>query len=198
MALFRLMARGDCQREVEAAAAEDGIALTKQSFPWLCQRGHLVLPDEAARAREALDEIYAVLHGNEDELAAARTTRLTGDFLHDPTGTLVEVDEYQHFTSARLTTLKHYPADAQLGFDLERYTALCKRWRVQADRAFAHRSAPGFGPGGRQRQRAYYDALRDLAAPAMGHPPVVRIDAPMNNGRAAYQAHRDRLLGMLR
>ena len=197
MALFRLMARGDCQREVQEAAAEDGIALTKQSFPWLCQRGHLGLPDEAAGARDALREIYAALHGDEDELAAARTTRLTGDFLHEPTGTLVEVDEHQHFTSARLTTLKQYPADARLGFDLERYILLCKKWRLQADRAFAHRSAAGFGPGGRQRQRAYYDALRDLATPAMGHPPLIRIDAPMNNGRAAYLAQRHRMLAML-
>jgi hypothetical protein len=85
----------------------------------------------------------------------------------------------------------------QLGFDLERDIALCKKWRLQADRAFANRSARGFGLGGRQRQRAYYDALRDLAAPAMGLPPLVRIDAPMGNGHAAYQARREHLLRVL-
>lgn len=138
------------------------------------------------------------LHGNEGELATARSTRLTGDFMHNPTGTRVEVDEHQHFTSARLTTLRLYPEGVRLGFDLERYVALCKKWHVQADRAFAHRSAPGFGAGGRTRQRAYYDALRDLATPAMGHPPILRIDAPMGNGRVAYHERRSDLLRALR
>jgi len=191
------MARGDCQREVAEAAAEDGIAFGPQSFSWICQRGHLALPDEASAAREALARIFRELGGNEDELATARTTRLSGDFLHEPTRTLLEVDEHQHFTTARLRTLRLYPSDARLGFDLEHYIALCKRWRTQADRAFAHRDAACFGARGRQRQRAYYDALRDLATPAMGHPPLIRIDAPMDNGRAAYERQRARLVELL-
>jgi hypothetical protein len=197
LALSSAMARGECQNEVAAAAAEDGIEFGPQSFPWICQRGHLALSDAASSARDALRKIFAELNGNEDELNAARTTRLSGDFVHEPTGTLVEVDEHQHFTSARLTTLRLYPADAELGFDLERYIALCKKWRSQADRAFAHRHAACFGVRGRQRQRAYYDALRDLATPAMEHPALIRIDAPVDNGRAAYKAHRDRLLELL-
>jgi hypothetical protein len=192
------MARGDCQREVATAAAEDGIDFVPQSFDWLCQRGHLALPDEASPARETLHEIFAALNGDEDILGSARTTRLPGDFLHQPTATLVEVDEHQHFSSARLRTLRLYPSDSQVGFDLEHYLSVCKKWRGDADRAYAHRTAAAFpGPAGRQRQRAYYDALRDLAAPAMGHPPLIRIDAPLNNGRAAYQAHRGRLLELL-
>jgi hypothetical protein len=90
--------------------------------------------------------------------------------------------------------LKAYPVDTALGFDLEDYKALCRRWQAQADRAFTHRDAACFGPRGRGRQRAYYDALRDLATPAMGHGPLVRIEAPHDNGRAAYKKHRDRLL----
>jgi hypothetical protein len=31
----------------------------------------------------------------------------------------------------------------------------------------------------------------------MGHPPMIRIDAPLGNGRAAYFAHRDRLMRLL-
>lgn len=72
----------------------------------------------------------------------------------------------RHFTSARLRRLELYLADAPLAFDLDAYQALRRRWRGQADRAFAHRDARGFGPGGRQRQRADYDALRDLATVA--------------------------------
>jgi hypothetical protein len=192
-----LMARGDCQRDFKEAAAEDGIELTGQSFGWICQQGHLALPDEASSARETLSQIYAELKGDPDELASARTTKLTGDFVHEATGTLIEVDEFQHFTSARLTTLRLYSDDAPLGFDLARYKDLCKKWKREADKAFAHKDARGFGRGGRQRQRAYYDALRDFAAPAMGHPPVIRIAAPLNNGRAAYEAHQAQLARLL-
>ena len=46
--------------------------------------------------------------------------------------------------------------------------------------------AKGFGFGGVQRERAYHDALLDLAAPAMGHPPVMRIAAVDGDGAAAY------------
>jgi hypothetical protein len=158
----------------------------------------LALPDSASAARAALAKIYNALEGDLELLSTARSTRLTGDFVHEPTATLLEVDEHQHFTSARLLTLDLYPADVALGFDLDAYKALCRRWRDQADRAFAHRDARGFGPRGRQRQRAYYDALRDLATPAMGRPPLIRIEAPHDNGRAAYKQHRERLLAALR
>ena len=43
-------------------------------------------------------------------------------------------------------------------------------------------AAKGFGFGGVQRERAYHDALRDLATPAMGHPPLVRIAAVDGDG----------------
>src|SRR5262249_25096263 len=106
-------------------------------------------------------------------------------------------DESQHFTSARLTTFDLYPDDVPLGFDLDHYKALCWKWRDVSDGYYRTKSARGFGVGGRQRQRAYYDALRDLAAPAMGHPPVIRVDAPLRDGRAAYYACRERLLASL-
>ena len=58
-------------------------------------------------------------------------------------------------------------------------------------------AAKGFGFGGVQRERAYHDALRDLATPAMGHPPLVRIAAVDGDGAAAYRAHRPSLLALL-
>ena len=114
---------GDCQREFAAAAAKDGIELTSQAFPWLCQQGHFALHDDSA-ARETLRRIYIALGGDEEVLAAGRTTRLTGDFLHEPTRTLIEIDELQHFTTARLTTLDEYPDSLPLGFSLDTYKAL--------------------------------------------------------------------------
>jgi hypothetical protein len=189
--------RGDCQREFAEAAAEDGIVLSGQSFVWLCQQGHVALPEEVADARAALDSIYVELGGDLNALASARSTRLTGDFVHEPSGTLIEIDESQHFTSARLTTLRLYPDDALLGFDLDHYKKLCRKWRGESDNYYRTKEARGFGVGGRQRQRAYYDALRDLATPAMGFPPLIRVDAPLRNGTAAYRVHRDRIRGAL-
>jgi hypothetical protein len=48
-----------------------------------------------------------------------------------------------------------------------------------------------------QRELAYHDALRDLATPAMGHPPLVRIAATEGDGAAAYRRHRGALLATL-
>ena len=189
------MAVGDCQKEFAKAAAEDGIELSRQSFGWLTQQGHLALPESAALAREALERIYLALGGDLEVLAAGRSTALRGDFFHTPSGTLIEIDESQHFTSARLTTLDLYPEEAQLGFELEDYRTLCQRWRAEADGYYRTKAARGFGPGGRQRQRAYYDALRDIAAPAMGYT-IIRTAATNRDGRAAYLAHREHLLDL--
>lgn len=189
--------RGDCQRDFAGAATEDGIELRPQSFSWICQQGHLALPEKAGEATELLQRIYLALGGDLGVLATARKTPLPGDFVNQATGTLIEIDESQHFTSARLTALDLYPDDLALGFNLDHYRALCRRWRGESDGYYRTKAARGFGVGGRQRQRAYYDALRDVAAPAMGHPPVIRVDAPLRNGRAAYHAHRERLLGLL-
>ena len=48
-------------------------------------------------------------------------------------------------------------------------------------------AAKGFGFGGVQRERAYHDALRDLATPAMGHPPVDPVAVVDGDGAAAYR-----------
>jgi hypothetical protein len=58
-------------------------------------------------------------------------------------------------------------------------------------------TAKGFGFGGMQRERAYHDAPFDLATPAMGHPPVIRIAAVDGDGAAAYLRHRASLLELL-
>lgn len=99
------MARGDCQRAFAEAATADGLELVGQSFPWLNQRGHLGLPSEASIPAATLETIYVTLGGDLAALASAPPTRITGDFLHAPSGTLIEIDEAQHFTTARLTTL---------------------------------------------------------------------------------------------
>lgn len=187
---------GDCERAFAAAAARDGIVLERAREPWLNQRGHLGLPDAAERVRRVLGDIFGVLGGRLEEQAGKRLTPLPGDFRHAATGTLIEVDESQHFTSYRLATLDLYPADVPVGFDVAEYRALCRAWAPRSDRYRAAKAAVGFGDGGRQRQRAYHDALRDLATPAMGRPPVIRVPAPDRDGEAAYARVRDRMVSL--
>lgn len=182
----RAMARGDCESGFAAAAAADGIHLVRGREPWLNQRGHLGLPAELVDVASTLEAIFLALDGDLAAQASKRTTPLPGDSVHPPTGTLIEVDEHQHFRSHRLTSLDRYPVNTPLGFDRERYRALCRSESPRADRYFASKAAVAFGAGGRQRQRAYFDAVRDLATPAMGRPPLVRVDAVDRDGGAAY------------
>ena len=73
---------------------------------------------------------------------------------------------------------------------------LCRTWCARTDGLDRGLAAKGFGFGGLQRERAYHDALRDLATPAMGHPPLIRIAAVDGDGAAAYRRHRASLLAL--
>ena len=146
-------------------------------------------------AVEVLAAIYARLKGDVSVLHAARANLfLTVDLVHPPTGTVFEIDEREHFTSFRLTALELYPADARVGFDLDEHKELCRALCGETDGVSRGLAAKGFGFGGVARERAYHDALRDLAVPAMGHPPLVRIAAVDGDGAAAYERHRAGLL----
>jgi hypothetical protein len=191
------------------AAAEDGIVLGPGSFDWLSEQGHIGL-ERVAKARrdpaivepviaalEQLAAIYARLNGDVSVLHAGRENLLLAvDLLHAPTGTVIEVDDASHFTSSRLAALELYRPDAPLGFDREEHEALCRAHGAQSDALDRGLAAKGFGFGGLPRERAYRDALRDLATPAMGHPPLIRIAAPDGDGAAAYRRHRDALLAL--
>jgi hypothetical protein len=204
------VAPGDAQLAFAQAAAEDGIVLASQSFDWLCEQGHVGL-ERVAKARrdpalvgpvtaalERLAAIYARLKGDVSVLYASRENLLLPvDLVHAPTRTVIEVDESPHFTSSRLTALELYPADVTVGFDLDEYKELCRAWCSRTDVLARGLAAKGFGFGGVQRERAYHDALVDLATPAMGHPPVVRVAAVDGDGAAAYGRHRAALMTLL-
>lgn len=180
--------------------------LESRSFDWLCEQGHVGLERVARRrqdpalvsvwaALETLDVIYARLKGDISVLRASRENLLLPvDLVHEPTGTVIEVDEALHFTSFRLTSLDLYPREVALGFDLEEHKQLCRAWCSKTDGLARALASKGFGFGGVQRERAYHDALRDLATPAMGYPPVVRIAAVDGDGASAYVRHRTSLL----
>ena len=203
------MAPDETRAAFAQAAAQDGIALERQSFDWLCEQGHLGL-ERVAKARrdpalvapvtaalEVLAAIYARLQGDIEVLRASRENLLLPvDLVHEPSGTVIEVDGPAHFSSPRLDALDLYPAGVTVGFDLDSYRELCREWCARTDGLSRGLPAKGFGFGGVQRERAYQDALRDLATPAMGHPPLIRIAALDGDGRAAYARHRASLLAL--
>jgi len=205
-----VVAAGGAQVAFAEAAAEDGIRLGSGSFDWLCEQGHVGL-ERVAKARRdpalvgpvtaALDQlaaIYARLRGDVSVLKASRENLLLPvDLVHEPTATLIQVDESTHFTSFRLAALELYRPDVTVGFDLDEHKELCRTWSSQTDGLARGLAAKGFGFGGVQRERAYHDALLDLATPAMGHPPLVRIAAVDGDGAAAYRRHRATLLTFL-
>jgi hypothetical protein len=206
---IRPVAPGDVQLAFAEAAAADGIVLGSRSFDWLCEQGHVGL-ERVAKARrdpalagpvtaavERLDAIYGRLKGDLSVLYASRENLLLPvDLVHEPTATVIAVDESPHFTSFRLTALELYPGDGTYGFDLEEHEELCRAWCSRTDGLARALAAKGFGFGGVQRERAYHDALLDLAAPAMGHPPVVRFAAVDGDGEAAYRRHAGSLLAL--
>jgi len=188
------------------AAGGDGIVLELRQFDWLSEQGHvglelvakarrdpaLVVPVTAALA--VLAAIFARLRGDVSVLQASRANLLLPPVpVHEASGTLVAVDGPEHFTSSRLAALKLYPPDAAVGFDVGQHILLCREWSARADAVSPGLPAKAFGFGGVQRERAYHDALRDLATAAMGHPPLVRIAAPEGDGAAAYARHRPAL-----
>jgi hypothetical protein len=189
------------------AAARDGIELSEGvTFDWLCEQGHVGL-ERVAKARRdpsivepvkaalrVLSAIYAQLKGDPAVLGAARENLfLPVHLVHEPSGTLIQLDEREHFTSFRLTALDLYPANVTLGFDIEGHKRLCAELAPHTDAIGRGLAAKGFGFGGVPRERAYHDALFDLATPAMGHPPLVRVSALDGDGAAAYEKVRGRL-----
>lgn len=167
-------------------AATAGFKLIPEvALSWLTPRGHLlpeVQADLPSETLVALDRIVDALNGDRDLLAGKTRGSMRADFVLEPEGFHVEYDEVQHFTTPRLTTLELYPKDAVVAFSPADYLTVVESWRSKGDKAFAHKQAVDFpGACGRQRQRAYFDAFRDLVGPHFGNGPVLRIAAPEND-----------------
>lgn len=190
---------GDVAIAFGEAAAADGIELEDQIIEWLNEQGHIGLEtvahetddgeiiERVAAVAEVLEKVWHRLGGNPEILPDCRIQRpLTGDFLHKPSGTLIEIDEGPHFTSHRLKSLELYPDWVALGYHLDEYKQACRDLAEEYDRYRRDVATRGWGIGGLQQERAYHDALRDLAAPAMGRPPVIRIPVLDDDGAGAY------------
>lgn len=79
---------------------------------------------------------------------------------------ILEFDESQHFSRARLITLGLYPKTWPLGFSLSRWQDLCREIDAADDQ-----------PIDRDERRAWYDTLRDWVPRVHGFAPTVRLYA---------------------
>ena len=181
------------ERDVIVIGRECGTHLVPgQPLRWLSSRGHLdpVVQREApGDVIDLLDDIHRMLGGSRSALAHRTVADVRPDLMVAATGQLVEIDELQHFTSARRQTLALYPATLAFGFSIEQYRALIDLWIAKAHAVFTRRRNPDFDfNGGRRAQRAYEDALKDLLAPVFTGLPVLRLAMPERDLGAARAA----------
>jgi hypothetical protein len=186
-----------CQEAFRRAALRDGLVLSRFTKPWINERGHFGLPSEADSSKAALQQIFSALGGDEDVQRSGRHRQLIGDFIEPVSQLPIEIDEYQHFTSYRWEALRLYPNEVQLGFDRGAYSIMCEQTAPRADSYRKSKAARAFGENGRAKQRAYYDALRDLSVSAMGLPPLIRVPALDKDGAASYLRSRDRIMAAI-
>ena len=138
-------------------------------------------------ALEVLAAIYARLKGDVAVLHAARANLLLPvDLVHVATGTVIEVDGPEHFTSFRRTTLDLYPAGVAARLRPAEYAALCERLAPRSDRCRAGCRRRASGSAACCASAPTTTRCATSAFPAMGHPPVVRIAAEDGDGAAAY------------
>lgn len=194
------MAKGDCESAVATAAAADGLVLSKMpGVEWLNTRGHFYLPARAAAAAPVMERAFELLGGDSEAMQRKRLSSLRNDLLHGPSRTMVEVDEFQHFTTMRDLTLAAVQ-EQSVGYDLDAYRELIRTWHPKSDRYFQSKITIGFpGPLSRGRGRAYFDLLRDIVSPRMGYevirvPAVDKAATDSLKGMAAYARARHRLL----
>ncbi len=193
-----------------AAAAKDGIELEPQTFTWASEPGHLAVAyladqsgDPAIMQRAeigapALQEMFRRMKGLDPVLQSCRLTKpYPAVLVHMPTATLVELDCSLHFSSGRLQTLDLYPGEVPLGFDIKEYKELCREYGPKVDRWRFGLASKTFGFHGMQNERAYRDAVRDIAVWVMGFPPLFRVPAIDEDGEAAYERSKDKLMKKL-
>jgi hypothetical protein len=197
----------ESEEALAVAAAKDGIELEPHQFEWASEPGHLAIAYLADQSGDmdvmqrgeiavpALEQMFSRLKGLTPVLHSCRVNKpYMAVLVHMPTATLVEVDDVLHFTTARLTTLDLYPGEIPLGFDIKEYKELCREHAPTSDKWRYGLASKMFGFHGLQPERAYQDAVRDLATWVMGFPPLIRVPAIDGDGAAAYERAKEALL----
>ena len=143
---------------------------------WLVRPGKA----ECGERWPLVQEIYADLTGGMvlPEVMRPVERREVDDVVQRPgePPRIVEVDESQHFTRYRAATLPFYSGKVPLAFPPEVWVARSKEKPHRGGGGFSVPKPPLFpGEGGRQRQRAFRDALCDILPPEHGFLPTLRI-----------------------
>ena len=167
-----------------------GLRLMKgRPLCWLTSRGHLdplVQANVPGDVIELLDDLHESLGGDRHALAHKPRRLLSGDLVVAHSGQIIELDEVQHFTAARLDSLEWYPGRGTFGFSIDHYRRLIDTWWDKAHTMFTRQWAADFDfGGGRRAQRAYLDTLKDLLAPVFTGAPVLRVAVPDGDARRA-------------
>ncbi len=200
------MAAGDIDAAFAEAAAKDGIAFEAQTFDWASEPGHLALEELADETGDpgvmqraelgvaALDQMFTRFKGLVPVLQSCRINRpYTPVLVHEESLTIVEIDDVLHFSTPRLQSLELYPREVAVGFDIDEWKSLCREHAAQTDRWRYGLASKCFGWHGLQNERAYEDAVRDIAAWVMAYPPLIRVAAIDGDGEAAYARAREEL-----
>jgi len=107
---------------------------------------------KSSKHYSALKKIYRGLinyRGQKDFIKARYLQRC--DIYIPSEKRIVEIDEVQHYSTARLVSLRKYPEKLKLGYDKTKYKKYC-----------ADISSNDPDPVFRDEQRAWYDTLRDF------------------------------------
>lgn len=114
---------------------------------------------------ETLKSIFKTLQKRRSFTDFVKTKKLKPCDLYIPfPGFLVEMDESQHFSSSRASTLSGYPKNFKIGFKKNRWISLCRDIDAKDN-----------DPPYREEQRAWYDTLRDFLPVFKGLHPTVRL-----------------------
>jgi hypothetical protein len=148
---------------------------------------------------------FLLLLKGDKELHLSKPLRLLScdAYFGHPWNFVFEFDEIQHFSSYRKVLLLQYPL-LNFGFSPSYYINLCNQYCDMADRYRKSKTAYEFPfPTGRTRQRAFFDALRDIMPFVEGAMlnPTIRIDefsvAEIINNEMSFKHEKKKIASLL-
>lgn len=122
------------------------------------------LDDRKNMNKDLLNILNAIESERNIEVKGRKNFKLKFDMYLPEVKAVVEFDERQHFTALRAASLKAYPPNAPVGFDLNRWVELSEKIRAGDN-----------SPIYRDEQRAFYDSIRDIMSPQLRLRPVIRV-----------------------
>lgn len=171
------MAVGDKQKLITEIVSKvlNEEAQTSKKFDWFINKHS---KENFGKHFLTIDKIFKTLNGDINANQTKRSVALDCDaYFGGEYNFIFEFDEFQHFSSARLKTIEHYPTNLKLNFDLKTWKNLCLTYKDRADNYRKAKTTTDFNfAGGRTAQRAYLDCFRDLLPEVQELNPTLRIN----------------------